>query len=41
MAQEQAVAMNIQDMHNGEADDLLVKAAVTLDENEGLSMYFL
>ena len=45
VAQEQAVATNLQKIHNGEANDLLVEPAETVEnlkkpnKSEGLSMY--
>ena len=47
VAQEQAVATHLLDMRDGEANDLLVKAAEIFEnlkepnKSEGLSMYFL
>ena len=47
VAQEQAVATNLQEMRDGEANDLLVEPAETVEnlkepnKSEGLSMYFL
>ena len=46
MAQEQAVATNLQEMRDGEANDLLVKAAEMVEnlkkpnKSEGLPVYF-
>ena len=41
VAQEQAVATNLQEMRDGEMNDLLVKTAATVENLKGLSMYFL